>query len=72
MRRHAKGKGGRKKIKIPRGGKTNCEHEWSELKGEAELQEFPFWEKDFQAFLGAKKLWEWENEYMLKKIGYLK
>lgn len=65
-------KGGRQKIKISRGGKTNCEHEWSELKGEAELQEFPFWEKDFQAFLSAKKLWEWENEYMLRRIGYLK
>lgn len=65
-------KGGRQKIRLPRGAKKDCEHEWSQTEGEIELKELPFWEKDFEAFLGAKKLWEWENEYMLKKIGYLR
>ncbi len=46
-------------------------HEWSELTGKVELQEFPEWKEDFQAFIGAKKLWEWENASILKKIGYL-
>jgi len=66
-------KGGRDQIKTAWGNSEmkNCEHQWSELKGEVELQEFPYWEKDFEAFLGAKKLWEWENEYWLKQIGYL-
>ena len=65
-------KGGRNKI---RKGKTvlcpEAEHQWSDLTGIVELQEFPFWKEDFEAFLGAKKLWEWENMYWLKKIGYL-
>jgi len=70
-------KGGRKKIKLPwlNGGYSekakNCEHQWSELRGDIELKEFPYWQEDFKAFLGAKKLWEWENEYWLKQIGYL-
>jgi hypothetical protein len=66
-------KGGREKIKIDWGNAImkNCPHEWSELKGEVELREFPYWQSDFEAFLGAKRLWEWENEYWLKKIGYL-
>lgn len=70
-------KGGRKKIKIPWNGKgydlkaKNCEHQWSELKGDIEIKEFPSWQEDFKAFLGAKKLWEWENEYWLKQVGYL-
>jgi hypothetical protein len=66
-------KGGREKIKIEWGNSVmkNCSHEWSELKGDIELREFPYWQSDFEAFLGAKRLWEWENEYWLKKIGYL-
>ncbi|MEK7555480.1 MAG: hypothetical protein AAB516_01515 [Patescibacteria group bacterium] len=70
-------KGGRKKVKLPwkkngyPNGAKNCEHEWSALKGEVELQEFPYWQEDFKAFLGAKKLWEWENDYWLKQVGYL-
>jgi len=66
-------KGGNEKIKLdwknPRA--KSCIHEWSELRGEIELQEFPSWQNDFQAFLGAKKLWEWENETWLKKVGYI-
>lgn len=69
-------KGGRDKIKkpFPSYGFVSCPedgHEWSELKGVIELKEFPYWQPDFEAFLAAKKLWEWENDYMLKKIRYL-
>ena len=70
-------KGGRDKIRPLRKGArplpmcNDGEHEWSELKGEIELQEFPYWQDDFKAFLGAKKLWEWENDYWLKQAGYL-
>lgn len=71
-------KGGREKISLwNKNGAMNkekmkkCEHEWSEVRGEIEFKEFPYWESDFEAFLGAKKLWEWENENWLRKIGYL-
>lgn len=70
-------KGGRKKIKLPwsNGSYSThakaCDHEWAPLKGEIELKEFPYWQEDFKAFLGAKKLWEWENEYWLKQAGYI-
>ena len=71
-------KGGREKIRLPWSKNSgysesakNCEHQWSELKGEIELKEFPYWQDDFKAFLGAKKLWEWENDYWLKQAGYL-
>lgn len=67
-------KGGRDKVKVDWKNPFMrvCRHEWSPTPlGEVELQEFPYWENDFEAFLGAKKLWEWENEDWLKKIGYL-
>lgn len=68
-------KGGNEKIRVNYyngSGSRNCpgEHPWGEMKGVVELQEFPSWQEDFEAFLGAKKLWEWENKEMLKKIGY--
>ncbi len=65
-------KGGREKIKP--NGRASCrpeEHTWSEVMGEMQFQEFPSWQSDFEAFLGAKRLWEWENEFWLKKAGYL-
>lgn len=74
-------KGGRDKIRLPsaRGLAPNgtriyadCEHQWSELRGIVELKEFPYWREDFEAFLSAKKLWEWENLFWLREIGYLK
>ncbi len=70
-------KGGRQKIKLPYHNGAydkqalTCQHEWSSTQGQIELKESPYWQKDYQAFLGAKKLWEWENEYWLKQIGYL-
>lgn len=65
-------KGGREVIKIPYGNSyaRNCRHEWSEMQGEIELQEFPSFHEDYQAFLGAKTLWEWEHLDLLKKVGY--
>ena len=70
-------KGGRTKI---RNGKTHpvnvCAdgaHEWGEIKGEVEIREFPFnIYQDVKAFIAAKILWEWENQYWLKRIGYLR
>jgi hypothetical protein len=65
-------KGGNETIKFDwRNGGRDCLHEWSEPRGDIELQEFPYWENDFQAFLGAKRLWEWENESWLQRAGYL-
>ena len=68
-------KGGNIKIRIDyRNGtlQRNCpEHDWSAMQGYVELQEFPFWQDDFEAFLGAKRLWEWEFRDLLKKTGYL-
>lgn len=68
-------KGGRDKVRAPKIKNginyEKCEHHWSELRGEIELKEFPYWQEDYKAFLGAKKLWEWENEYWLKQMGYL-
>ncbi len=69
-------KGGRDKIKRPlrRADRPMCpegSHNWGDTKGIIEIKEMPYWQDDFRAFLGAKTLWEWENEYWLKKIGYL-
>ncbi len=71
-------KGGREKIRPARNGNNKplpmCpdeSHNWSELQGDIELKEFPYWQDDYKAFLGAKKLWEWENEYWLKQAEYL-
>lgn len=71
-----RGKGGREKIRDPYPrpfGWVRCDsdtHEWKDMEGHVELKEFPYWHEDFQAFLGAKKLWEWENDYWLKRIRY--
>lgn len=70
-------KGGREKIKPARNGYgyplSFCPagaHQWSQTQGEVELKEFPNWREDYSAFLGAKKLWEWENDYWLKQLNY--
>lgn len=49
----------------------SCSHQWGLMEGRIELKEFPNWKHDFEAFLGAKKLWEWEHADWLEKIGYL-
>lgn len=61
-------KGGQQKI---RGGFGHCEHQWSQVQGEYEFKELTGPAGDFKAFLGAKTLWEWENEEWLSSIGYL-
>lgn len=58
-------KGGNIKI---RGDKEFCNHQWSEMIGEAELKELPPHQNDFKAFLACKTLWEWENEFWLSKL----
>lgn len=65
-------KGGRESIKLNyrNAYSRECFHEWSELKGKVELREFTDFEADFEAFLGAKRLWEWEHLEYLKTIGY--
>lgn len=58
-------KGGAPKV---RDAKNGCEHVWGPMLGEFELKELPHFEKDRDAFLAAKKLWEWENEYWLRQV----
>ena len=65
-------KGGREKVKRSRS--VPCpvySHSWGPTEGIAELKELDNFKNDFEAFLGAKKLWEWENEEWLKKVGYI-
>jgi hypothetical protein len=65
-------KGGRETIKTNRESiaSETCSHQWGALEGEWELRELPDFAEDFNAFLAAKTLWEWENEYWLRQIGY--
>ncbi len=63
-------KGGTEKI---RNGGTRaalaCKgHVWGDMTGEVELKELGDLEHDTQAFLAAKKLWEWENHEWIQKI----
>lgn len=59
-------KGGREKIRNDRDKK--CVHEWGPMKGEYEIKEITTFPEDIKAFLACKDLWEWENEFWLKKI----
>lgn len=67
-------KGGKRQLKTQWNdpAQRSCQHEWGAMQGYIELKEFPHWEHDFEAFLGAKKLWEWENTDWLTRVGYLK
>lgn len=60
-------KGGGHKIRCEKG---KCDHEWAALTGEVELRELADFNNDIKAFLAAKTLWEWENEYWLRQVGY--
>lgn len=68
-------KGGRNKVRMERHNSLRTcevsEHDWAAPLGVIELKEFPHFQNDFQAFLAAKRLWEWEYEYLLKQVGYL-
>lgn len=59
-------KGGREKIRNDKDKK--CAHEWGPMQGEYEIKEITTFEEDIKAFLACKDLWEWENEFWLKKI----
>lgn len=68
-------KGGRDKIRNKKGGGAACidsEHLWGPLEGDIELREFPYIQRDMKAFMAAKVLWEWENNYWLRQVGYVK
>lgn len=71
-------KGGRNKVRASKtdNGNGHCgnaheDHYWGASKGIIELREFPYYIRDIKAFLAAKTLWEWENDYWLRRIGYL-
>lgn len=72
-------KGGHEKIRPASVSKGKIEtalcdadnHEWGDMEGDVAIREFPYMYKDIKAFVAAKTLWEWENDYWLKKIGYL-
>lgn len=49
-------------------GKASCNHQWGQAKGEVEFQELPDQQKDLEAFLSAKEVWEWSHRDMLKRI----
>lgn len=59
-------KGGREKIRNDKDKK--CTHEWGPMRGEYEIKEITTFPEDIKAFLACKDLWEWENEFWLKKI----
>ncbi len=67
-------KGGRGKVKLPYPSRgptcQEADHEWGPTQGIVELKELPAWQGDYEAFLAAKKLWEWENEHWLRQVGY--
>lgn len=58
-------KGGNAKV---RGEQSSCRHSWGEVVGEVELKKLPSHQADFKAFLACKTLWEWENEFWLKRV----
>ena len=67
-------KGGRSKIRNGRNGTGGCPegtHSWGEAVGKIELREFPYLYKDIKAFVAAKILWEWDNDYWLRQIKYI-
>lgn len=49
-------------------GRASCNHQWALAKGEVEFQELSNQEKDLEAFLSAKEVWEWSHRDMLRKI----
>ena len=49
-------------------GKASCNHQWGDAKGEVEFQELPNQDKDLEAFLSAKEVWEWSHRDMLRMI----
>ncbi|MEK7083567.1 MAG: hypothetical protein AAB972_05320 [Patescibacteria group bacterium] len=68
-------KGGRKKIREKKNSascRLESDHRWTDPVGDIELKEFPYLYDDTKAFIAAKVLWEWENSFWLRRIGYTK
>lgn len=73
-------KGGRNKVRAAKSngngtehcGESHEDHYWGPMEGIVEMREFPYYFKDIKAFLAAKILWEWENDYWLKQVGYFR
>jgi len=63
-------KGGGESIQLARFGSLakTCNHVWGETMGNLEFKELYGAEKDIKAFLAAKTLWEWENDWWLKLL----
>jgi hypothetical protein len=61
-------KGGTQKIRTANYRPSKCEHVWGDMIGHVEFKELPDIDNDVKAFLAAKTLWEWENEFWLSKI----
>lgn len=61
-------KGGNQKIRTLKGRPSTCEHVWGDSIGDIEMRELDYLEHDTKAFLAAKTLWEWENDYWVKQI----
>lgn len=61
-------KGGNQKIRTLKGRPSTCEHVWGDSLGDIEMRELDYLEHDTRAFLAAKTLWEWENDYWVKQI----
>jgi len=49
-------------------GMENCNHQFGQVKGEYEFKELDNQERDIEAFLAAKKIWEWLNQRILARI----
>ena len=69
-------KGGHTKVRENGGSGSRCGgdggHKWGPVVGDVDIREFPYnIHSDIRAFLSAKVLWEWENEYWLRKSGYV-
>ena len=59
-------KGGRKKIRLQKRKIVCAEdsaHTWGERQGDIEIKEFPYVYDDIRAFVAAKVLWEWEQNF---------
>lgn len=46
----------------------NCNHKWGPVQGQFEFKELDNQERDIEAFLAARKIWEWQNQKFLSKI----
>lgn len=51
-----------------KGGKKYCSHKLGQVQGEWEFKELDNQDRDIEAFLAAKKIWEWQNHRILAHI----